>query len=201
MKLSKRGSETTSRSASIRLLAFRVDNATDARSVSVSGPPSIMDGPAKKSEGGLLTFPLIAHSYFFLGLLEGIWSMGLFFAYLVQGGWQYGQDLTTSSALYREATGIALATILLMQIGNLIGRRYHRKSGLDLGIFKNKLLLSGIIIQIVFSYGVLYFPPLQKVLGTGNVPIQYYFLAWLGIPIIFFSDFIRKKLFEKFAKN
>jgi len=30
----------------MRLLAFRVDNATVVRSVSVSGPPSIMDGPA-----------------------------------------------------------------------------------------------------------------------------------------------------------
>jgi sodium/potassium-transporting ATPase subunit alpha len=112
----------------------------------------------------------------------------------VQGGWEYGQSLATNDPLYRSATGIALATILLMQIGNLIGRRFIYRAGLDMGLFKNKLIFSGILIQIVFSWAVLYFAPVQKVLGTGPIPLHVYFLAWFGIPLIFGLDYIRKRI-------
>ncbi len=157
-------------------------------------PPAseIMDHPPRDMSEGLLTSGLIVHSYLFLGLLEGAWSLFLFFYVLVDGGWQYGVDLPTDSELYRSATGITLATILLMQIGNLIGRRFTRKSGLDRGIFTNKLILLGIFVQIVFSWATLYYPPVQKVLHTGPVSTGFYVLAWLGIPLIFGIDYLRK---------
>ncbi|MBN2429685.1 MAG: cation-transporting P-type ATPase [Deltaproteobacteria bacterium] len=152
-----------------------------------------MNRPPRDQNEGLLTLPLISHSYLFLGLLEALWSMTLFFLVLIQGGWHYGQDLGTADPLYRSATGIALATILLMQIGNLLGRRFRSRSGLDGGIFRNRLLILGIIIQIVFSWALLYFPPVQKVLATGPVALDVYLLAWLGIPLIFGLDYLRKK--------
>jgi len=156
--------------------------------------PEDMRHPPRRREQGLLTPGLICHSYLFLGLLEALWSMGLFFAVLIQGGWRYGQELGGADPLYRSATGIALATILLMQIGNLIGRRFAWRSGLDWGLLRNRLLLAGILIQIVFSWALLYTRPLQKVLGTGPVSWQIYLLAWLGIPLIFGLDYLRKWL-------
>ena len=155
--------------------------------------PETMNKPPRQRDEGLLTPPLIIHSYLFLGLLEGIWSLGLFFYVLHSGGWQYGEELASNAPLYRSAMGITLSTILLMQIGNLLGRRFARQSGLDLGIFKNRLMLLGIIIQVVFSWATLYFPPMQKVLNTGPVPLPTYFLAWLGIILIFGSDYLRKQ--------
>ncbi len=117
--------------------------------------PEEMKKPPRDRSKGLLTLPLISHSYLFLGLLEGLWSLFLFFYVLVEGGWQYGQELSSNTPLYQSATGIALSTILLMQIGNLLGRRFAYRSGLDLGILRNKLILTGIVIQIVFSWAVL----------------------------------------------
>jgi sodium/potassium-transporting ATPase subunit alpha len=163
--------------------------------------PETMQQPPREREFHLLSWGLVLHSYLFLGLLEAIWSLGLFFYVLVEGGWQYGTVLSTADPLYRSATSIALATILLMQIGNLIGRRYQFHSGLDRGIFRNWLLLAGILIQIVFSWGLLYLPPLQKVLGTAPVSWQIYLFAWLGIPLIFGADYLRKKLFEVPGKH
>jgi sodium/potassium-transporting ATPase subunit alpha len=159
--------------------------------------PEEMRRPPRDRNEGLLTPPLIVHSYLFLGLLEALWSISLFFYVLVRGGWEYGQELASNDALYRSATGIALVTILLMQIGNLLGRRFGYRSGLDMGIFKNKLILFGILIQIVFSWAVLYFPAVQKVLATGPVPGEVYFLAWFGIPLIFGLDYIRKKITQR----
>jgi sodium/potassium-transporting ATPase subunit alpha len=159
-----------------------------------SPDPEEMRRPPRRRDQGLLTPALICHSYLFLGLLEALWSLGLFFLVLVQGGWHYGQELASSDPLYRSATGIALSTILLMQIGNLIGRRFVRRSGLDIGVLRNRLLLSGILIQIVFSWALLYIPALQKVLGTGPVAPGIYALAWFGIPLIFGLDYLRKRL-------
>ncbi len=159
-------------------------------------PPSneVMERPPRDLSRGLLTPALLVHSYLFLGLLEGAWSLFLFFYVLVGGGWRYGMELPADSPLYRSATGIALATILLMQIGNLIGRRYRLRSGLDMGLLTNRLLLAGILIQVFFSWATLYWPPVQRVLNTGPVSIGVYGLAWLGILIIFGIDYLRKRL-------
>jgi sodium/potassium-transporting ATPase subunit alpha len=155
--------------------------------------PETMKRPPRREHEGLLSLPILAHSYLFLGLIEAAWSLGLFFLVLHLGGWHLGDPvMDASDPLYQSATGIALATILLMQIGNLIGRRYRDRSGLDLGLLRNKLLLVGIGIQVVFSWATLYSPPLNAVLGTQPVEPWIYACAWLGVPLIFFSDLARK---------
>jgi len=156
--------------------------------------PEEMKKPPRDRNQGLLTLPLVAHSYLFLGLVEGILSLCLFFYVLDRGGWTFGQDLSSNEPLYRSATGITLSTILLMQIGNFIGRRFANRSGLDMGILRNRLTVVGMAIQIVFSWAVLYYPPVQMVLGTGPVDREIYGLAWLGIPLIFGMDYLRKKI-------
>jgi len=156
--------------------------------------PDEMQRPPRERQASLLTRRLVVHSYLFLGLLEAAWSLLLFFLVLLDGGWRYGMELADADPLYRSATGIALATILLMQIGNLIGRRFSRRSGLDAGLWRNRLLTAGILVQIVFSWGLLYWPPLQRVLGAGPVPWRFYLLAWLGVPLIFGLDYLRKRL-------
>jgi sodium/potassium-transporting ATPase subunit alpha len=160
-----------------------------------------MERPPRPREQGLLTPALVMHSYLFLGLLEALWSLTLFFVVLTAGGWRYGMDLAADDPLYRSATGIALATILLMQIGNLAGRRFARRSGVDSGLFRNRLLLAGILIQVVFSWALLYAKPLQKVLGTGPVEPGFYLLAWLGIPLIFGCDYLRKRWRRPWGKK
>ncbi|MCA9686814.1 MAG: cation-transporting P-type ATPase, partial [Myxococcales bacterium] len=157
--------------------------------------PGIMKQPPRGRDVHLLDFGLIAHSYFFLGLIEAAWSLTIFAWVMHAGGWRLGMALPASSdPVYRSATGAALATILLMQIGNLIGRRSQWRSGLDAGLWKNPLLLAGIAIQVLFSWGVLYWAPLQHVLGTGPVALEVYAMAWIGVPLIFGADWLRKQL-------
>jgi sodium/potassium-transporting ATPase subunit alpha len=156
--------------------------------------PDVMKHPPRGHEFQLLTPGLVIHSYLFLGLLEALWSLALFFYVLHAGGWIYGTELAGDDPLYRSATGIALATILLMQIGNLIGRRFRNRSGLDRSLFSNPLLVAGILIQLLFSWMLLYFPPAWKILGTGPVAWPIYLVAWMGIPLIFGADYLRKRI-------
>ena len=87
--------------------------------------PEVMNKPPRNPAQGLLNRQLMVRSYCFLGLIEGIWSLLLFFYVLLSGGWHYGTPLDASSPLHQSATGITLSTILLMQIGNLVGRRHR----------------------------------------------------------------------------
>jgi sodium/potassium-transporting ATPase subunit alpha len=159
-------------------------------------PPDedIMDQPPRPRDAGLLTAPMLWHSYGFLGLLEAGFSLTLFFWVLFDGGWEWGQVLETTDPLYRSATGIALSTIVLMQIGNLIGRRSRYGSGIDAGLLRNRLIVAGVSLEILFSWAVLYAEPVRRVLGTGPVGLDVYAVAWLGIPLIFGLDYLRKKV-------
>ncbi len=159
--------------------------------------PEVMQLPPRSTDFRLLSPGLVVHSYLFLGLIEALWSLGLFFYVLLDGGWSYGMPLADDDPLYRSATGIALATILLMQIGNLVGRRYALHSGIDRGLLHNRLMIAGIIIQVVFSWALLYLPPLQQVLGTGPVAWPVYLAAWCGVPMIFGADYLRKRLLKR----
>ncbi|MBI1312490.1 HAD-IC family P-type ATPase [bacterium] len=145
-------------------------------------------GPADR----LLSLPLLLHSYLFLGMFEAAYALLLFFLVLIEGGWQYGQELASSNPLVRSASGAALATIILMQIGNLAGRRSTLGSGLDAGLFRNRLILLGVLFEIAFSWAILNVEPLQRVLGTGPVDWHIYALAWLGVPLIYGVDYLNR---------
>jgi sodium/potassium-transporting ATPase subunit alpha len=159
--------------------------------------PDVMQRPPRPANERLLSFRLMATAYLFLGIIQAAWSMFMFLLVLVQGGWQWGQELSAHDPLYRSATGVTLATVVLMQVGNVVGRRSLRRSGLDAGLLRNKLILLGVATEIVFSVAVLYFPPLQSLLATGPVDWRIYALAWLGVPLIFVLDFIRKQLLQR----
>jgi sodium/potassium-transporting ATPase subunit alpha len=156
--------------------------------------PSTMERPPRDRDQGLLSLPLIAHSYLFLGLIEAAFALSLFFWVLVEGGWTYGQDLATGDPLYRSATGITLSAIILMQIGNIFGRRSRYGLGIDAAALRHPLLVAGIVFEIVFSWAILYFPPLGTILGTGPVAVEVYAVAWSGPPVIFLLDYLRKRI-------
>jgi sodium/potassium-transporting ATPase subunit alpha len=61
------------------------------------------------------------------------------------------------------------------------------------------LLLLGIAVETVFAWALLYWPPLQRILGTGPVSPEIFLLAWLGIPLLFGLDMLRKRLLARTA--
>jgi hypothetical protein len=54
---------------------------------------------------------------------------------------------------------------------------------------------------VAFSWAILYWEPLQNVLGTGPVPLAIYALAWLCIPIVFVIDYLQKLTLNRFMKT
>lgn len=160
--------------------------------------PTTMRQPPRDRRQGLMNFRLVLHSYGFLGLIEAAFSLSLFFWVLYAGGWVWGAELATNDPLYHSATGIALASIVLMQIGNLFGRRSRFGLGIDREAFRNPLIIAGVTIEIVLSWAILYAPSINGILGTGPVDVQVYLVAWLGVPLIFGMDYARKMVAQRF---
>jgi sodium/potassium-transporting ATPase subunit alpha len=156
--------------------------------------PDTMNQPPRDRTQGLLTLPLIAHSYLFLGLIEAAFALCLFFWVLTDGGWTWGIELGARDPLLLSASGITVSSIILMQIGNLFGRRSRLGSGLTLDFLQNPLIVIGIVFELIFSWAILYFPPLAKVLGSGPVDPAVYAIACLGPFLIFGLDYARKKI-------
>lgn len=153
-----------------------------------------MRRPPRSRQERLLSRSLMVRAYLFLGVIQACYSMALFFVVLVIGGWRWGDPLETSAPLYRSATGITLATIVLMQVGNVVGRRSENRCGFSLVLHHNRIIALGIFIEVVFSWAVLYWQPVQSLLGTGPVQWPLYLAAWAGIPLILGLDECRKWL-------
>ncbi|MFO0903082.1 MAG: cation-transporting P-type ATPase [Pirellulales bacterium] len=158
-------------------------------------PPEadLMRQPPRRTTESLLDRETLWHAYFFYGPLEALVSLGLFFYVLCAGGWQFGDRLAPDDPLYRSAATMTLATVVLLQMGNLIGRRSSHGSGFDRGLLANRLLLLGLGLEIAFLGGILGWPPLQRVLATSTVPWEALAAALAATPVVFLIDYTVKR--------
>ena len=67
------------------------------------------------------------------------------------------------------------------------------RSGLDLGLLRNRLLVLGVALELGFAFAALYWPPLATALGTGPAAPGLVALAALGAPLLFTADWLRKR--------
>jgi sodium/potassium-transporting ATPase subunit alpha len=159
--------------------------------------PDTMQRPPRRPQEHLLSRRLMLTAYGFLGVIQALLSLALFFAVLWQGGWKWGDQLSETARLYQSATGVTLASVVLMQIGNVIGRRSLRRSGVDRGLLHNRLLWLGISLEILFAWAILYQPVAQEMLNTQQVA-PYFFLAACLTPVLLFAmDLLRKRILAR----
>jgi sodium/potassium-transporting ATPase subunit alpha len=164
-------------------------------------PPEadVMHHPPRRRDQRLLSRRLLLLAYGYLGVIEAIFSLSLFFLVLVRGGWRFGDVLAAGDPLYHSATAITLVSTILMQIGNVIARRSIGGSGLDRGLLRNGVILAGIVLELLFAWTILNVPAMQRVLGTAPVSWDVLALAALGIPLILGLDWLRKRIAQRHA--
>jgi sodium/potassium-transporting ATPase subunit alpha len=133
--------------------------------------PGIMDVPPRPKSERLLTVPLLLKTYFFLGLNSAVMAMGGFFLYLFANGWSWGTPLDWSSPLYKEATTVTFAAIVLAQVANVFSCRSDRLSVTRFGWFSNPLILWGVVIEITLLALITYTPLGNDIFRTGPLPL------------------------------
>jgi len=157
----------------IQILA--VDLGTDmvpALGLGAEAPDSgVMRRPPRARQDRLLTAGLLIRAYAFLGVLEAFAAMGAFFFVLHAAGWQWGVEVSPTSALYRQATTACLTAIVLMQVVNVLLCRSRRRSIVTFPLFKNRVLWAGIVAEIALILLIDYTGPGHAIFGTA--PIGY----------------------------
>jgi len=157
--------------------------------------PGVMERPPRSLREHVVTGAMLRRAYLWLGPVQSLAAMGAFYyQYWTHGYWGQWLDLPASGPLYRSATAMALAAVVITQIGNLFAQRSERLSVLRLPLFANRLIWIGIATELLLIAAIVYVPFLQDVIGTAAfAPGNWLFLAaWA--PALLLVDEARKAL-------
>ncbi|HSN03512.1 MAG TPA: cation transporting ATPase C-terminal domain-containing protein, partial [Nitrospira sp.] len=163
--------------------------------------PGIMNVPPRPRTERLLTGRLLVRTYFFLGLNSAALAMGGFFLYLFANGWTWGTRLDWSSHLYKEATTVTFAGIVLAQVANVFACRSDRLSVARLGWFTNPFILWGILTEFTILGVIVYTPIGNEIFGTSPLPLWIFGPLALGALMLLLAEEGRKMMVTRFAKK
>jgi calcium-translocating P-type ATPase len=138
--------------------------------------PGLMERPPRPRAAGVIDRRLLLRAWGLLGVTSAVLVMAGFFWVLWRAGWQPGADL--AGADHAKATTMTFAGIVACQIGTAMASRTDFAALRTIGVFSNRLLLGGIVFELVFAAGLIYLPPLQAVFGTAALGLaELVFLA------------------------
>jgi sodium/potassium-transporting ATPase subunit alpha len=161
----------------IQILA--VDLGTDMLPALALGaePPheDVMKNPPRPRHERLLSWPVLARAYLFLGPLEAIAAMAAFFFVLDQGGWHYGEPLAANAPLYLAATTACLAAIVLAQMVNVFVCRHPMLPAWRFALWRNPWLMLGLAVELTLLLAIVYLPTGQHLFGTAALGLD----VWL----------------------
>ena len=139
--------------------------------------PEVMQRPPRSPKERLLSWPVLARAYLWLGLLEAAAAMAAFFFVLRAAGWNYGEALAADNPVYFQATTACLSTIIAMQVVNVFLCRSESGSTFARGLFLNRLILVGIAAEIALILLIDYTPWGNRLFGTAPISIN----VWLYV--------------------
>jgi sodium/potassium-transporting ATPase subunit alpha len=163
--------------------------------------PGIMEIPPRPRGERLLNLPLLLRVYGFIGLIEAGIAMGGFFLYLFVNGWTWGTELNWSSPVYKEATAVTFASIVIAQVTNVFACRSERTSAFQLGIFTNPLILWGIVTELAILLLIVYTPSGNAIFGTSPLPLWIFGLLALGALALLLAEEGRKFIVNRRHRN
>ena len=163
--------------------------------------PDVMKRPPRPRHERLLSWPLLARAYLFLGPLEALAAMAAFFFVLDQGGWRYGEPLAAPVPLYLAATTACLAAIVLGQMVNVFVCRHPTLPAWRFPLLGNRLLLLALAVEAALLLAIVYTPWGQRLFATAPLGLDVWlymlpFALALGI-----AEEARKRLVSAFCRQ
>ena len=153
--------------------ALVIDMGTDsltALGLGVEPPaPRVMQRPPRPRRERLMNWALALRAYLYLGPIEATAAMSAFFFVLYAAGWTYGKVLSPQDPLYLQATTACLSAIIVLQVANVFLCRSASRSLLDTGVLGNRLIISGVILEIALVLLIDYTPWANRLLSTSPV--------------------------------
>lgn len=175
------------------LQIIALDLGTDTLSAVALGaePPTkyLLDRPPV--HGRLMNLTVLRRAFTVLGPLEAVLTLVAFVVSLIALGWRPGQPFPTGQQL-AAASGAAFMTVTFAQTANDFACRSSSRWPGALGWGTNRLLVVAVLIELSFSFTVLWTPPIAEVLGHWNPPLWGWVVALASAPILLAVDALDK---------
>jgi len=130
---------------------------------------------SQSAKGRIIDMALLFRGYVFIGFISAIAVLFVYFYVLYKGGWQWGMALEMNDLLTRQASTATFLGIVIMQIGNVFACRSSKDSIFRLGFFSNRLVIIGIIVEVILSAFIVYHPLGNRIFGTAPLGLD----VWL----------------------
>lgn len=155
--------------------------------------PGIMNRPPRNLKDHVIDKSMLTRAYLILGVVQSIATMVAFYFFYWTNGFS-GQwiDLPGEGSLYRSATAMAFAAVVMTQIGNLFAERSERTSVLKFSLTNNRMIWIGILSELSLLAAIVYLPFLHAFIGTNSFSIKYWIFLIAWIPSLIITDEIRK---------
>lgn len=145
----------------------------------------VMHQPPRDPKERLLNRPLLIKAFLWYGMLEaGALAISYFFVNWL-AGWPNVPLAGGSDLVYFKATTMALGSIVFCQIGVVLNCRTQTQSVFSVGLWSNKRVNIGIIVELVLFALIVYVPFLQGVFQTAPLGV----IDWLFLCIWPFAIF------------
>lgn len=159
----------------------------------------IMNHPPRSQKESLLNKNVMIKGFLWYGMIESVIAMAAYFFVNYQYGWPH-VPLAADNMIYREATTLTLAAIVFSQIGMVLNCRTTTQSVFKVGIFANRQVLNGIVVEVLLMVALMYVPFLRDVFQTAPISgISWIFLFCIPLPVLLIEE-ARKYLVRHYAK-
>ncbi|HSR63027.1 MAG TPA: HAD-IC family P-type ATPase [Gammaproteobacteria bacterium] len=178
------------------VLILAIDLGTDilpALGLGAESPETdVMRKPPRSRKERLLTRNLLLMSYGVVGMIQAAAGFFSYFVVLFHGGWQWGQELAVTDPLYRTAVTAFFASIVICQVADVIICRTRRQSLFTVGILSNRLVLLGILTELLLLAFIAYVPFMNTLFGTAPLEAWHLLLSVPFAILILIGDEIRR---------
>lgn len=178
------------------VLILAIDLGTDilpALGLGAESPETdVMRKPPRSRKERLLTRNLLLMSYGVVGMIQAAAGFFSYFVVLFHGGWQWGQELAVTDPLYRTAVTAFFASIVICQVADVIICRTRRQSLFTVGILSNRLVLLGILAELLLLAFIAYVPFMNTLFGTAPLEAWHLLLSVPFAILILIGDEIRR---------
>lgn len=159
-----------------------------------------LDRPPRKMAEHLINRPLLIRSYLWLGLWESAAAMTSFFYVLFASGWTWGAEIDAHSPLARQASTATFTTVILMQAMNVLICRVDEGCGRQ-ALPIPRLVLWGIVIEILFIPLFLFVPQARRILQTEVFPPAVFLIVISFMTAMLLAEKARLKFMSQRAKK
>ncbi len=158
---------------------------------------SVMQKPPRSPKERLLNRNVALIGFIWYGLMGTLFAVGGYFLANFLNGWPDIPLAAEGTTGYAQATTMMLAGVVFSQIGMVMNNRTDYESVFKRGLFSNKYINIGIVIEVLILLAIIYIPFLNGIFNTAPIGlIEWIYL--ICIPFIVFGiEEGRKKLLRK----